>query len=208
VVTEVRVYVEGGGGKDGKARLREAFARFFGALDVEARRGKTRLRFILCGSRNQTYEDFLSGLRSNPSAVNLLLVDAERPVKDAPRAHLRAPPPGDGWDLSYVEDEQCHLMVEVMESWFLADPQKVAELYGKGFAVAAFPKTRNLETVSKTAVMEALKKATRATQKGEYHKMRHSPQILERLDPAKVRARAPHCDRLWTTIEAKLGGDK
>jgi hypothetical protein len=56
--------------------------------------------------------------------------------------------------------------------------------------------------------MAALTKATRATQKGEYHKMRHSPLILERLDPAKVRARAPHCDRLWTTIEAKLGGDE
>lgn len=207
-MTEVRVYVEGGGGKDGKARLREAFARFFGALDAGARRGKTRLRFILCGSRNQTYEDFLSGLRSNPDAFNILLVDAERPVNDSPRAHLQAPPPGDGWDLSAIEDEQCHLMVEVMESWFLADPQNVGILYGKGFAAAAFPKTRNLETVPKSAVMDALKKATRATQKGEYHKMRHSPQILERLDPAKVRARAPHCDLLWTTIEAKLGGDE
>lgn len=203
---QVRVYVEGGGDKDSKARLREAFARFFAAADPDAGRRGVRLRFILCGSRNETYESFLRDLPTHRDSLNLLLVDAERPVSDGPRAHLQAPAPGDAWKLAAVGDEQCHLMVEVMENWFLGDPQRLAEVYGKGFVVGAIPKTRDVEKVAKADLLDALKRATSGTQKGEYHKTRHAPQILERLDPEKVRDRAPHCDRLWKTITEALGG--
>jgi len=207
VVKQFRVYVEGGGDKESKARLREAFARFFTGADPDSGRRGPRLRFILCGSRNQAYEDFLLGLRTNPDSLNLLLVDAERPVSDAPRAHLQAPAPGDAWNLAAVGDQQCHLMVEVMESWFLGDPERLNELYGKGFVAGAIPKTRDVEKVPKADLLDALKRATRETQKGEYHKTRHAPQILERLDAEKVRARARHCDRLWSTITEAFGGE-
>ncbi|HEX6750955.1 MAG TPA: DUF4276 family protein [Longimicrobium sp.] len=204
-MTEIRLYIEGGGDKEGKARLRQAFATFLGELNAQARSRRVRWQIILCGSRNQTYEDFLLALKTHPDAFNLLLVDAERPVEGSPRAHLQAPPPGDEWDLSHVGDDQCQLMVQVMESWFLADSKVLADFYGQGFAGAALPKNQKVEQIEKSAIMAALAKATRATRKGEYHKMRHSPLLLERLDPAKVRARAPHCDRLWTTVQEKLG---
>ena len=39
------------------------------------------------------------------------------------------------------------------------------------------------------------------TQKGKYHKTMHAPDLLARIDAAKVRAAAPACDRLFNVLE-------
>lgn len=97
-------------------------------------------------------------------------------------------------------------MVQAMEAWLLADPEALAAFYGQGFAVNALPGTRDVEQIAKATVMSSLARATRDSQKREYHKTRHAPLILERLDAGKVRSRAQHCDRLFTTIEQQLAG--
>lgn len=204
-MTEIRLYIEGGGGKESKARLRLAFSRFLGEIQEEARRRRVRWQIVLCGSRSQTYEDFRLALRTHPDAWNLLLVDAERPVTRTPQGHLTEPAPdGDGWNLSSITDEQCHLMVQAMEAWLIADPEALAAFYGQGFAANALPKTKNVEKIPKDRLASSLANATRNTQRREYHKTRHAPQILERLDPGKVRSRASHCERLFTTINEQL----
>ena len=40
--------------------------------------------------------------------------------------------------------------------------------------------------------------------KGEYHKTRHGFPILERLNPATVRARCPYADALLNLLAARL----
>ncbi len=40
---------------------------------------------------------------------------------------------------------------------------------------------------------------------GEYSKGGHSFEILETLDPAKVRAASPHADRFVQTLDEKTG---
>lgn len=166
MVKEIRLYVEGGGDKEGKARLRQAFTTFLGELHNEARRRGVRWQTVLCGSRTQTYEDFLLALRTHPDALNLLLVDAERPVTASVRDHLQTTAPeGDGWQLASVHDEQLHLMAQLMEAWFIAEPAVLAALYGKGFAAGALPRTRNVEAVAKSRVLDALHRATKDTQK-------------------------------------------
>jgi hypothetical protein len=92
-----------------------------------------------------------------------------------------------------------------MESWFLADPETLSKYYGQGFAAGSLRPTRNVEEVPKQKVEAALNLATRHTQKGKYHKMNHGPEILERVNPALLRSRAPHCDRLFETILKYLG---
>ena len=199
-MSEIRIYVEGGGGKDSKARMRQAFSQFLSESRDAARQRRAQWSVILCGSRDDTFKAFQNGVRSHPDADVYLLVDAEQEVAGTPREHLAAREP---WDLSTLADEQCHLMAQVMESWFLADPAALERFYGQ--KLGSIPKRKNVEEVPKDEVMSALERASRNTQRGPYHKIHHGAPILESLDPARVRGRAPHCERLFQTLEKAVG---
>jgi hypothetical protein len=200
-VTEIRIYIEGGGDPNSKARMREAFSKFLAVPRDAARQRRARWTIILCGSRDDTFRDFRAGQKSHPNAHVLLLVDAEQPIAGSAREHLAAREP---WDLSVATDDQCQLMAQVMESWFLADPQALERYYGQQFGSKQIPARVNVEELDKPAVFAALMGATSKTQKGEYHKTQHAPAILENLDPERVRARAPHCARLFKTLDEAL----
>jgi hypothetical protein len=191
-VNEIRIYVEGGRGPS-KAWLRAAFAQFLNKAREDGNRSRATLRVVMCGSRQETYEAFRLGTREHTGSIVLLLVDAEGPVAGTEREHLAEQ---DRWDLSFAKDESVYLMTEVMESWFVADVQALAGFYGQGFAAGSIPRRTNVEEIPKAEVEKALRDATRNTQPGSYHKTRHAPKILESLDPATVRARAPRCERL------------
>jgi hypothetical protein len=201
-VSEIRIYVEGGGDSNSKARMRQAFSQFFAGPRERAQQRRTPLRVILCGAREETFRMFRAAVRDHADDRVFLLVDAEGEVAGTPREHLAARDP---WDLSFADDDQCHLMAQVMESWFLADPDALARFYGRDFGARQIPARRNVEEVPKGEVGAALKAATARTQKGEYHKIRHGPMILESLAPDRVRARAPHCDQLFQALDAALG---
>jgi hypothetical protein len=198
-VTELWLYVEGGGNKDSRARLRESFSRFLSEPRLAAHRHGIQWRVVMCGSREEAYRMFEDLLQRYPSALVFLLVDAERPVlASSTREHLRIGE--EGWDLSFATDKQCHLMAQVMESWFLADPDALERFYGQGFGKGQIPKRKNVEEVPKDVVMASLDTASRRTQRGRYHKIQHGPLILESLDPQRVRSRAPHCGRLFEAL--------
>lgn len=200
MVSEIRIYVEGGGDRsDTKASFREGMSQFLSELRTLARKGNIRWSVIVCGSRNNTLQDFFSALRSHPNAFNVLLVDAEAPVTAlSPTAHLQE---RDNWNMTGTADEHCHLMVEVMENWFLADVNALETFYGQRFNRSAIPRDQNVERINKARVETALENATRNTQKGVYHKIQHGTKLLEKVNPAIVRTRAPYCDRLFTTLQ-------
>ena len=198
----ISIFVEGGGAKDSKDDLRRAFGEFLSRPREIAREHGVPWRLVMCGSRDQTFRAFRNWTREFPDDLVFLLVDAEQPVFASPREHLAAREP---WDLSSTSDDHCHLMVQVMESWFLADVKALEAFYGHHFGSRQIPARQNVEEVPKAEVEAALKNATSKTQKGEYHKIRHGPAILESLDPEKVRARAPHCERLFKALEKALG---
>ncbi len=91
-------------------------------------------------------------------------------------------------------------MVQVMESWFFADKETLAEFYGQNFNLNALKKNTNVEKIAKADVENRLSNATKNTQKGEYHKTRHGAKILELINPLKVREAAPHCERLFAVL--------
>lgn len=95
-------------------------------------------------------------------------------------------------------------MVEVMESWFLADPEALAGYFGQGFSIEALPPTQDVERIAKNTILDKLNRAARNTRKQRYEKGRDAHQILERLDAGKVRGRARHCERLFAFIEQRL----
>jgi hypothetical protein len=202
-VKEIRIYVEGGGDKDSKARLRIAFGRFFGPLHDAAREKRIGWSVIACGSRSATLVNFRIALGKHPDALALLLVDSEGPLKGSVSRHL-AETEGTARGIMGVAEGKIHLMVEAMEAWIVADPPALSRYYGQGFQASALPRHKNIEKVSKQDLFAALNAATRGTQKGRYHKTHHAPELIERLTPLTVRKRAPHCERLFTTLEEAL----
>lgn len=98
-------------------------------------------------------------------------------------------------------------MVQLMETWFLADRAALRAYYGSRFRQDRLPGNPRVEDVSKDDVLRGLRRATEDTRKGVYHKTRHAPEILAHLDPGWVRQAAPACDRLWRTIEHFITGE-
>ena len=128
----VKLYVEGGGDSAAlKTACREGFARFLEKAGLSGHMP----RIVACGGRQDAFDSFCTALKNGEPA--LLLVDSEAPVafaaqlgdatvKDVrsqwlPWLHLLHRP-GDGWEKpAGAQDMQCHLMVQCMESWLLAD---------------------------------------------------------------------------------------
>ena len=129
-------------------------------------------------------------------------MDAEGPVARSPWEHLRG---RDNWSIQGIHNDHCHLMVQVMEAWIIADIEPLRKFYGQGFNSNSIPRRKNIELIAKDDVQRALIQATQNTQKGEYHKIRHGPKILALVDVNKIRNRAQHCDRMFTTLSNKIG---
>ncbi len=192
----VRLYVEGGGSSRSQQRgLRKAFTRYIEKAGLLG----NMPRVIACGGRDSAYDDFKT-CHDGGVATAILLVDSEGPVKaSTPWAHLNQ---RDGWRLpSGVTDDQCHLMVQIMESWFMADREALADFYGQGFRPNAIPQWRNIETVAKQDVLDTLNRAASGARKGGYHKGRHGFAILGRLDPNKVADVSPHAKRFIDSLK-------
>jgi Domain of unknown function (DUF4276) len=202
VVGEIRIYVEGGGdGKETRAAIRRGLGKFLEPLRQLARRRRIRWTTIACGGRHSAYSLFVQALKDHPDAFNVLLVDSEAPVTTSARDHLAR---SEGWDPD-TEDACLQLMAQTMEAWFVADVETLARFYGAGFRKNAIPKTQDVEQIDKARLERALNRASAETRKGRYHKIRHGGPLLGLLDASRVRARARHCDRLFVTLESRIG---
>ena len=98
-------------------------------------------------------------------------------------------------------------MVEVMESWLVADREALACFYDSGFRSSVIPQWPEIEEVPKGEVLSKLRQATSSTKKGSYHKGRHSFEILGKLDPNKVMNASPHAMRFVDSLQ-KFGSSQ
>ena len=187
---EIRIYFEG------KATLRSGFEVFFADLKTAARGACSTIQLV--AARNGL-SDYRKASRTHPDAWNILLKDSEQAMPADPRQLGKS----HGIDPAFVD--RVFWMVELMEAWFLADPQMLAEYYGQGFVRTTIGQPADVERVPKAEVLNRLKHATRNTSKGEYHKVKHAPYLLEKLDGSQVRDRAQQCRQLFEAVMAKLG---
>jgi len=190
----VRIYVEGGGdNEDSITRCRQGFA----AYCANVAPGRNRPRIVPCGGRNQTFDKFRRAVETSKTGeVQVLLVDSESGVSAATEVeHLRI---RDRWDFPTLSDHHIFLMVECVESWFLADREALASFYDGGFSAKSLSGSpKNIEVIQKQDVANGLKKATVNTKtKGEYHKIVHGSALLARINPALVERASPHAKRL------------
>lgn len=209
----MKIFVEGGGDSSQlKANCRKGFASF---LEKAGLKGKMP-RIVACGSRKHAYDDFCTALNNGEEA--LLLVDSEESVDTGlqgtedyeiwkPWEHL-AQREGDKWlKPTKATNKQCHLMVQCMESWFLADRNTLKSFFGQGFQENQLPATANpIEAIGKQQVYDALAKATADCKtKAQYGKGEHSFKILEQIDPNKVEGASPWAKRCIAVIQEKMG---
>ena len=133
-----------------------------------------------------------------------LLVDSEGAVAnkhfDKPWQHLKK---RDNWNQPEgTADEQCHFMVQCMESWFLADVDAVANYFGQGFIRKHFPSEgQNVEMIERDQVYDKLANATKACKKGQYNKAQHSFKILGLINPVKVKQAGPWAKRFFDALK-------
>ena len=135
-MVNVVVYVEGGGTtSELRTRCRRGFSEFFQRAGLRGRMP----RVVACGSRQDTYSDFCTALRSAAKSGKLpvLLVDSESRVKDdcTPWDHLRR---SDNWSQpDGASVDHVFLMVQCMEAWFVADRSVLESFFGQGFNAKA-----------------------------------------------------------------------
>jgi hypothetical protein len=198
----IHIYVEGEENRqDTRAamKLRIALHRVFSELDRAADERRLKIQYRLYKSRDTTYRKFLEGLAQDGEFA-VLLVDSEGPVAVFGRTweHVAA---RDGWARpAQASDAQCQLMVQAIEAWLVADREALATFYGPGFHRSRFPPAVDVESVPKDQLVPLLEAATKDTQKGRYHKVRHLAPLLSCIDLAILRKRSPHYDRVLKTL--------
>ena len=197
----VKVYVEGAGpAATSKREFRRGLKIFFEKTDLKGRMPK----FVCCGGRGSAYDDFCIALsRKKDNDFIVLLVDSEDPVAAGTGAwsHLKS---RDDWTRpNGATDDNAHLMVQCMESWFLADRSTLLQYFGDGFRENSLPSRTDVENIPKKDVLRSLNAATRQSKKGKYDKGRHAFAILGRLNPERVTAGSPSAKRLETTLLSK-----
>ena len=192
------LYIEGGGSTNSlEVRFRKGWKAFFDVAGVGA-----RTKIVRGGSRADTFKLFAAAVGGNRGdTLPLLLVDSEGAVQAAhsPWQHLQA---RDGWRKpDGASDNQAFLMVQFMETWFLADKDGLRRYFGDGFSERAIRQWPDLEAVPKETVLRALSQATTACRKG-YEKGRTSFELLAHIDPSRVKAACPHADALLQRLAA------
>ena len=202
----VTVYVEGGGDSaELKGQCRKGFQKLLAKAGFDGRLPKV----VACGPRNRAFHDFGRALRKG-NGYPILLVDSEDPVASVDRTE--ADPSGawrhlaerDGWTKpSDAEDDQAQLMVTTMETWLLAD-RRTLITYFPDMNANALPPDADLENRRKPDVAAALRKATKSSSKGGYHKGNHSFDLLGKIEPEELKTKLPHFRRFVETLEARL----
>lgn len=186
---EIRIYFEG------NRLLKSGFDKFFSQLSKAAREAGCSLELV---AARDGPRDYRKAARSHPQAWNILLKDSEQPMPEHPEDLCRR----HGIDPQLTD--RVFWMVQLMEAWFLADGNALEGYYGNEFQRNAIGDTADVESIPKPEVMDRLKRATRNTTKGEYHKVKHAPYLLESLNNERVRARSEHCRLLFDSVLTKL----
>jgi len=205
-MVNIKIYIEGGGdGKDLDSRFREAWSKFFKAAGLEGRmpspvRGKGRVH---------TFDLFCTAIQHlRPNEMALLLLDSEDAVaaNQTIWQHLKI---RDNMDKPrQATDNHAHLMVQVMETWLLADPDTLRAYFGSDFKPNKIPAWPDLEAMSKQHIFDTLASATAACSDKRYAKGKISFEILGKIDPEKVKQKCSSAKRFLDFLEVTMQAAK
>lgn len=204
---EIKVYVEGGGStRYTKIPFREGFDAFFLYLKDLAFEHDCSLTFVPCGGIEETFRNFDLALTNNSDLINMLLVDADGSVINnaSPKSHLSS-----RWHNSNATDKQCHLMVQIMESWFFANIDVLYDFYGidrnNNSPLDIYQNIQNIQNLDKSIIRQTMLDISKCSSYGdyeEYGKVKQAVEILKELNLDIVREKASHCDEFCNGVES------
>jgi hypothetical protein len=169
---------------EGEKHLRPAMSQFI----QKATGNRISIKVITSGPRDEAISHFVK------DSGSLLLIDSEGEELTDLSARLAS-------RISSTDAlNQAFFMVQVMETWFLADKQTLAKYFGQGFNPNALPKNPNVECIPKQDIIHGLQEATRRSKKGEYRKTKHDAALLGLVDHATVYRACPNFARLITYL--------
>lgn len=192
-----KLYVEGGGeGALLDSQFRMGWRQFFEAAGLK---GKMP-RVVRGGTRSETFRMFATEV-ANPEGVEvpILVVDSEGPLAEGHSIwqHLTA---RDKWKRPLGAGEnQAFLMVQVMETWLIADRAMLQSYFGPSFREKAIRNWPCLEAVPKKTVLRALQHATAACPK-RYAKGKVSFELLGKVKPKLVEEACPQAAALLALL--------
>ncbi len=158
-------------------------------------------RVVRGGTRSRTFDLFSKAIKNpGPNRIPLLLVDSEDAVQKEYSVWKHLQERDDWKQPSGAGDGHAFLMVQVMETWFLADRAALREYFGAQFRENAFRQWPRLEDVPKATVLDTLKHATASCPK-PYAKGKVSFELLARVDPNRVGAACPHAKALLDRLK-------
>lgn len=109
----------------------------------------------------------------------------------------------DNWEKpNGANNDDCHFMVQCMESWFFADWEAVSKFFGQGFKINERP-VQNIEKIDKDAIFSVLKSASRNCRSKQYDKGRHSFKLLSSISAKRVLDASPWAKRLVDEIKKR-----
>lgn len=198
-MVKLKIYAEGGGsGQFLDTLFRQGWSDFFRAAGFDMRMPKV----VRGRGRYETFDLFRRAVEAPRSdELPLLLVDSEAPVAAGHTAwqHLKK---RDGWDRpDKANADQAFLMVQVMETWFLADYELLHTYFGPELRDKHLRKWPALEEVPKKDVLAALARATRQCTR-PFAKGKVSFELLARLSPARVEEACPHAKALLERLRS------
>ncbi|HOZ62659.1 MAG TPA: DUF4276 family protein [Smithellaceae bacterium] len=200
-MVSIKIYIEGGGeGKDLDSRFREAWSKFFKAAGLSGQmprpvRGKGRLN---------THDLFVTAFNARKAdELPLLLLDSEEALQDGHTVwqHLKA---RDNMEKPLqATEEHVYLMVQVMETWLLADPDALRRYFGSKCKIEKIPAWMNLEVIDKQRIFDTLQQITADCGVKVYAKGKVSFELLGTISPEKVKEKCPNAKRLLDFLAAK-----
>ena len=162
----MRLYLEG------SSKLRAPMSQF-----IRKATGRVDLKVVPCGSRDDAIKRCAKGSDS------LLLIDSEGEVSSQLNERVAS---------QIGRANYAFFMVQLMESWFLADRQTLQTYYGRGFNVRRLPTNQDIEAIPKGDAENGLRGATRDCAKGAYDKSAHAPDLLVQMNPSTVYNACPN----------------
>ncbi|MDR3689991.1 MAG: DUF4276 family protein [Fimbriimonas sp.] len=192
-----------GGGQDSdllRSQCRQGFHKFAEAAGVRG------VGFVSRGGRNEAHSAFCTALSEREmDSVVLLLVDSEEAIPEGLSnwEHLASRHDNELRRPEGASEENLFLMVQCMETWFIADVDCLKQRFGHGFKTTPFKEWPEFEAVPKATVFDVLDRAT-ADCETSYAKGSTSFEILGLISPERVITKCPNAARLLDRLRKHM----